>query len=88
MDMELARKHVRALDELPRPTLVTCGAGSRSSAAVYLYAGLKAGATAEELLTRADADDAPFAANEDLEGVGHAGTRRAFLSGCMAYLRR
>ena len=32
-----------ALDSLPRPTLVTCRAGPRSSALVYLYAGLKAG---------------------------------------------
>jgi hypothetical protein len=46
MDMDLARQHVAALDELPRPTLVTCRMGPRSSAVVYLYAGLKAGASA------------------------------------------
>src|SRR4051812_32925555 len=32
MDMELARRHMAALDELPRPTLVTCRGGPRSSA--------------------------------------------------------
>jgi hypothetical protein len=67
MDMELARRHVDALDRLPRPTLVTCRTGPRSSAVIYLYAGLKAGATAEELLARAEEDEAPFAASEDLK---------------------
>ena len=66
MDMELARRHVAALNELPRPTLVTCRMGPRSSAVVYLYAGLQAGATADEVLARAEADDAPFAASEEL----------------------
>jgi len=67
LDMDLARQHVAALDSLPRPTLVTCRTGLRSSAVVYLYAGLKAGATADEVLARADADDAPFAAHDDLK---------------------
>ncbi|HEX4866914.1 MAG TPA: hypothetical protein VFV32_04750 [Acidimicrobiales bacterium] len=66
LTMDLARQHIAALDELPRPTLVTCRAGPRSSAVVYLYAGLKAGASAEEVLARADTDDAPFAKNEEL----------------------
>src|SRR4051794_35440514 len=30
LDMDLARRNVAALDELPRPTLVTCRAGPRS----------------------------------------------------------
>ena len=66
MDMDLARRHVESLDRLPRPTAVTCRAGPRSSAAVYLYAGLRAGATADEVLTRAEADGAPFAGSEEL----------------------
>jgi hypothetical protein len=66
MDMDLARRHVAALDELPRPTLVTCRAGPRSSAAVYLYAGLRAGASADEVLARAEADGAPFAGSDEL----------------------
>jgi hypothetical protein len=66
LDMELARRHVVALDALPRPTLVTCRAGPRSSAVVYLYAGLRSGATVDEVLSRAEADDAPFAGNEEL----------------------
>jgi hypothetical protein len=66
MDMDLARRQIAALDELPRPTLVTCRMGPRSSALVYLYSGLRSGASAEEVLARADADNAPFAGNEDL----------------------
>ena len=66
MDMDLARRHVTALDALPRPTLVTCRTGVRSSAVVYLYAGLRAGAAAADVLARADADGAPFCGVEDL----------------------
>jgi protein tyrosine phosphatase (PTP) superfamily phosphohydrolase (DUF442 family) len=58
---------VDALDRLPRPTLVTCRTGPRSSALVYLYAGLEAGATADEVLARAEADGAPFAGSEELK---------------------
>jgi hypothetical protein len=59
-DMDVARQGVAALDELPRPTLVTCRTGPRSSALVYLYAGLRSGASADEVLARAEADGAPF----------------------------
>jgi hypothetical protein len=67
LDMDLARRHVAALDELPRPTLVTCRTGARSSALVYLYAGLRAGAAAEDVLARAEADDAPFSGSDELK---------------------
>ncbi len=67
LDMDLARRHVAALDELPRPTLVTCRTGPRSSALVYLYAGLRAGASADEVLARAQADAAPFTGSEELK---------------------
>jgi hypothetical protein len=67
LDMDLARKHVAALDRLPRPTLVTCRTGPRSSAVIYLYAGLKAGASADEVLERAEADGAPFASSDELK---------------------
>jgi hypothetical protein len=66
MDMDLARQHIAALDELPRPTLVTCRTGPRSSAVVYLYAGLKARATAGQVLARAEADGAPFVKSDEL----------------------
>jgi hypothetical protein len=66
MDMELARRQVEALDRLPRPTLVTCRTGPRSSALVYLYAGLRSGATADQVLQRAIDDDAPFARSDEL----------------------
>jgi protein tyrosine phosphatase (PTP) superfamily phosphohydrolase (DUF442 family) len=52
---------------LPRPTLVTCRAGPRSSALVYLYAGLRSGAAADEVLAQAQADGAPFAQNDELK---------------------
>ena len=66
VDMDLARRQIAALDALPRPTLVTCRKGPRSSALVYLYAGLRSGASADDVLARADADGAPFAGQEDL----------------------
>jgi hypothetical protein len=59
-DMDVARRGVEALDSLPRPTLVTCRTGPRSSALVYLYSGLRSGASAEDVLARAKADGAPF----------------------------
>jgi hypothetical protein len=67
LDMDLARRQVEALDQLPRPTLVTCRVGPRSSALVYLYAGLQSGAPADEVIQRAAADGAPFAGNDELE---------------------
>ncbi len=67
MDLDLARTQLAALDALPRPTLVTCRTGTRSSALVYLYAALKTGASADEVLARAEADDAPFIHAEDLK---------------------
>jgi hypothetical protein len=66
LDLDLARRQIEALDGLPRPTLVTCRTGPRSSALIYLYAGLRAGASAEDVLARAEADDAPFAQSEEL----------------------
>jgi hypothetical protein len=67
LDTELARQQVAALDQLPRPTLVTCRMGPRSSALVYLYAGLRAGTSAEDVLARAEADDAPFTRSDELK---------------------
>src|ERR1700722_13914529 len=67
LDMDLARRQIAALDALPRPTLVTCRTGPRSSALVYLYAVLRSGATADEVLARAEVDDAPFTHAEDLK---------------------
>lgn len=80
MDMTLARRQIAALDALPRPTLVTCRAGPRSSALIYLYAGLQSGASAEEVLEAARKDDAPFYASEELcnwvrQGLAELGRR-------------
>jgi hypothetical protein len=66
-DMDVARRGVEALDSLPRPTLVTCRAGPRSSALVYLYAGLRSGATSDEVLRQAESDGAPFVQAEPLK---------------------
>jgi len=73
LDIDLARQHIAALDRLPRPTLVTCRAGPRSSAVVYLYAGLRAGASPDEVLARADADAAPFVKFDDLRAFVTSG---------------
>jgi len=66
LDLDLARKQIEALDDLPRPTLVTCRTGPRSSALIYLYGGLQAGASAEDVLARAEADDATFLKSDEL----------------------
>ena len=68
LSLDLARKQIEALDALPRPTLVTCRTGPRSSALIYLYAGLKSGASADDVLARAEADDAPWARSDELRG--------------------
>jgi hypothetical protein len=66
LDLDLARRQIEALDGLPRPTLVTCRTGPRSSALIYLYAGLQAGAPAEDVLARAEADGAAFVRSDEL----------------------
>jgi protein tyrosine phosphatase (PTP) superfamily phosphohydrolase (DUF442 family) len=66
LDLDLARKQIEVLDGLPRPTLVTCRTGPRSGALIYLYAGLRAGASAEDVLARAEADDAAFVNSDEL----------------------
>src|SRR5215471_19054355 len=58
LDLDLARRQIEALDSLPRPTLVTCRTGPRSSALIYLYAGLRDGAPSEDVLARGEADEA------------------------------
>ncbi|MGB6057023.1 MAG: hypothetical protein WBF71_02070 [Microthrixaceae bacterium] len=66
-DMDVARRGVEALDRLPRPTLVTCRTGPRSSALVYLYEGLRSDASPGDVLQRAEDDDAPFVQAEPLK---------------------
>jgi len=66
LDLDIVRRHIAALDRLPRPTLVTCRTGPRSSAIAYLYAGLRAGAPADDVLAAADAAEAPFTKSEEL----------------------
>jgi hypothetical protein len=67
LDLDLARKQIEALDGLPRPTLVTCRTGPRSSALIYLYSGLQAGASAEDVFACAEADDAAFLKSDELK---------------------
>jgi hypothetical protein len=66
LTLDLARRQIAALDELPRPTLVTCRTGPRSSALIYLYAGLREGAAADDVIARAEADEAPWAQSPEL----------------------
>ncbi len=78
LDLDLARRQVAALEALPRPTLVTCRSGGRSSALVHLYEGLQSGDSAEEVLARAEAEGAPFVRSPET---------RAWLEQAMAELR-
>lgn len=66
LDLDLARRQIEVLDKLPRPTLVTCRTGPRSAALIYLYAGLCSGASAEDVLARAEADEAPFVGSPEI----------------------
>jgi hypothetical protein len=65
LSVDLARQHMEALDDLPRPTLVTCRAGPRASAVAYMYSGLKAGAEPEAVIAEAEARNAPFCKFDD-----------------------
>jgi hypothetical protein len=65
LDLELAKRHVAALDELPRPTVVTCRAGPRSSAVAYMYAGLRSGASPGDVIAEAERAGAPFCKSDE-----------------------
>lgn len=67
LTLDLARQHIAALEHLPRPTLISCRSGPRASAVAYMYAGLKAGATPDEVLAAAEKDDAPFCASKEIQ---------------------
>jgi len=60
LDLELAKQHVEALDTLPRPTLISCRTGPRASAVAYMYSGLKLGSEPDEVIAKAEMDEAPF----------------------------
>lgn len=64
LTLELAQQHA-ALDTLSRPTLISCRAGPRAFAVAYLYAGLKAGASFDDVLAAAQQNDARFCAFPD-----------------------
>jgi len=68
LDADLARQQVAALDQLPRPTLVSCRAGPRSSAVAYMYAGLRASASPEDVVAAVERDQPPCATFDDLKG--------------------
>ena len=67
--LALARRRIEALDDLSRPTLVSCRTGPRSSALISLYAGLRDGASAEDVFARAEADGAAFVSPTSYAGV-------------------
>src|SRR5204862_732896 len=81
MTMDLARDQIAALDALPRPTLVTCRTGPRSSALVYLYSGITSGATPAEVLARAVADQAPLTKSEEIKAWVAQGVEQLSRSG-------
>jgi len=60
LNLDLAREHVKALDSLPRPTLISCRTGPRASAVAYMYAGLKLGVEPEQVIAAAEEENAPF----------------------------
>lgn len=66
LTMDLARDQIAALEQLPRPTLVTCRTGPRSGALIYLYAGLRSGAGADEVLAQAEADGEMFPKSDEI----------------------
>ena len=65
LNLDLAREHVKALDSLPRPTLISCRTGPRASAVAYMYAGLRSGVEADVVIAAAEKDEAPFIQYED-----------------------
>jgi hypothetical protein len=75
LDMDLARRQLAALDDLPRPTLVTCRTGPRSSALVYLYEALHAGESSDQVLARAERDGAPFVGSPECRAWVEQGLR-------------
>ena len=79
-DMDVARRGVAALDKLSRPTLVTCRTGPRSSALVYLYSGLRSGASADEVLRAGRGGRRTVHARGAAEGMGGAGAIRTVLA--------
>lgn len=40
--------------------MISCRSGPRASAVAYMYAGLKAGASCEDVIAAAERDEAPF----------------------------
>jgi hypothetical protein len=67
LNLDLARQQIEALEQLPRPTLISCRTGPWASAVEYMYAGLKAGATPDEVLAAAEKDAAPFCASKEYQ---------------------
>jgi protein tyrosine phosphatase (PTP) superfamily phosphohydrolase (DUF442 family) len=78
LTLDLAREQIAALDKLPRPTLVTCRSGPRASAAAYLYAGLRQGASYDDVIAAAEADKAPFLGSAEY---------REWMRSCLEQLR-
>lgn len=68
LTLDLARQQVEALEQLPRPTLISCRTGLRGSAVAYLYAGLKEGAAPDDVIAAAERDNAPFCTYPEYTG--------------------
>ena len=73
------RARCRARHDAP-PDTRHLPTGPRSSALVYLYAGLQERASADEVIARAEADGAPFTGSDELKAWVAQGPRRARLT--------
>ncbi|MEO7306274.1 MAG: hypothetical protein ABIR78_05145 [Ferruginibacter sp.] len=67
LNLDLAHEHVKALDSLPRPTLISCRTGPRASAVAYMYSGLKLSIDPNEVIATAERDNAPFTKFDELK---------------------
>ncbi|HEX5001703.1 MAG TPA: hypothetical protein VFW78_04345 [Bacteroidia bacterium] len=65
LNLDLAKQQVEALDSLPRPTLISCRMGPRSSAVAYMYAGFKLGSNPKDVIEAAEKANAPFVKSDE-----------------------
>lgn len=66
LSLPLADSLCRSLDDLPRPTLVSCMSGSRATAVSRMYLARSRGVGAEEVISVAEKKNEPWAKNAKL----------------------
>ncbi len=65
LNLDLAEQQMKALDSLPRPTLISCRMGPRASAVAYMYSGLKLGAHPKDVILAAEEANVPFVKSDE-----------------------